>query len=349
MKAVVFAGAGKVRIDEVAEPHVEGPHDAVVKVARAAICASDLHLIHGKTPGMPEGGVIGHEFVGVVTEVGDEVRSHQAGDRVLGSFLIACGRCASCERRRFNFCKDRRALGFGPITGDLAGSQAEFVRVPDADINLLSLGEFATLSDEQALFGGDILATGFYAAALSQIEPDDTVVIVGGGPVGVFCAAAARRLSERVLLLDADPERAAFAHDRMGLDALDVSASDPQVVVAGRTGGDMAAVAIDAVGSIPAFKTAMKCLAEGGTLTVVGVYGPERYELPMGVAWIRGMDIRFAGMANVHAHWVDALESTAAGVVDPTVIITHRLPLEQAPEGYELFESRAAMKVVLIP
>jgi threonine dehydrogenase-like Zn-dependent dehydrogenase len=350
MRAVVFAGPGAVRMDDIPQPQVEDPGDAVVKVTRAAICASDLHVISGKTPGMPEGGVIGHEFVGVVTEAGSGVTDHAAGDRVLGSFLIACGSCGPCARRRFNFCTHRRAIGFGPITGDLAGSQADYVRIPDADVNLKSLdGEFAELDDERALFAGDILATGFYAAALSDVAPDDNVVVVGAGPVGVFCAAAALRLTPHVIVLDTDSQRVAFAREQMNLDARDVSQAQPQAVVAGHTGGEMAMVAIDAVGSIPALKTAMRCVADGGRVTVVGVYGAERYELPMGVAWIRGLDLRFAGMANVHAHWHDALASTLAKEVDPTAIITHRLPLEDAPEGYELFESRRAMKVVLIP
>ncbi|MGH8574893.1 MAG: zinc-binding dehydrogenase [Gammaproteobacteria bacterium] len=199
------------------------------------------------------------------------------------------------------------------------------------------------------MFAGDILATGFYAASMAEIEKGDTVVVVGAGPVGAFCAAASRRYTDDVLVLDTDPARVAFASDVMGLNAIDVSSEDPQGAVAVATKGEMAAVSMDAVGSIPAFKTAMKCVAEGGRIAVVGVYGPERYELPMGMSWFRGLDIRFAGMANVQAHWREALESTAAGDLDPTAIITHRLPLDDAAEGYELFESRAAMKVVLTP
>lgn len=351
MRAVVFAGDGAVRVDEVAEPSVQEDRDAIVAIRKTAICGSDLHLLDGKTPGMRQGGVIGHEFIGTITELGERVIKHHEDTRVLGSFLIACGECHHCNARRFNFCINRRALGLGTLTGDLDGAQAEYVRIPNADVNLRPLsGGLAGLSDEEALFGGDILATGFYAAALSEIQRGDIVAVMGAGPVGLFCAAAARRFSpSKVIVLDQDPTRVVFARETMGLEAIDVSDSEAQAEVAAATEGKMADVAMDAVGAIPALKSAMKCIRDGGRLTVVGVYGTERYELPMGVAWVRGIDFRFAGMANVHAHWDDALLSVAKGEIDPTKAITHRLPLEDAEEGYELFRSRRAMKVVLDP
>ena len=349
MRAVVYSGPGAVRVDEVPAPAILDPGDAIVAVRKTAICASDLHLLHGKTPGMREGGVIGHEFVGIITELGDGVNKHHDGTRVLGSFLIACGRCAPCLKRNFNFCKERRALGLGPMTGDLDGAQAELVRVPNADLNLRALGGgLAGLSDEDALFGGDILATGFYAASLGEIEADDTVAVVGAGPVGIFCALAAKRGARRVLVLDTDPSRVAFAVSQ-GLEALDVSSGDPMAMLNGATEGAMADVAFDAVGNVEACKTAMKCVREGGRVVVVGVYGSERMDLHMGMSWLRGLDIRFSGMANVHAHWEQALLAVAKGELDPTAIITHRLPLEEAERGYELFEAREAMKVVLTP
>ena len=351
MRAVVFAEGGSVRVDDVPRPALQEPGDAIVAIRKTAICGSDLHLLDGKTPGMRPGGVIGHEFIGTVAELGDNVIKHYEDTRVLGSFLIACGECRHCVARRFNFCSERRALGLGTLTGDLDGAQAEYVRVPRADVNLRSLsGGLSGLSDEEALFGGDILATGFYAATLSEIARDDVVVVIGAGPVGLFCAAAALRFNpSKVLVLDRDPERVRFAREQMGLEAIDVSSADPQAEVAGATGGKMADVALDAVGLIDAVKTGMKCVRDGGRVTVVGVYGLERYELPMGVAWVRGIDLRFAGMANVHAHWDDALLSVAKGQIDPTKAITHRLPLDDAVEGYELFKNREAMKVVLTP
>lgn len=347
----MFAEGGSVRIDDIDRPTIQDDRDAIVAVRKTAICGSDLHLLDGKTPGMRPGGVIGHEFVGTVAELGNKVIKHYEDTRVLGSFLIACGDCRHCIAKRFNFCTSRRALGLGTLTGDLDGAQAEYVRVPNADVNLRSLsGGLSGLSDEEALFGGDILATGFYAAALSEIARDDIVVVIGAGPVGLFCAAAAAKFNpSKVLVLDRDPARVAFARDQMGFDAIDVSAADPQAEVAGATDGKMADIALDAVGVVDAVKTGMKCVRDGGRVTVVGVYGMERYELPMGVAWVRGIDLRFAGMANVHAHWDDALLSVAKGQLDPTKAITHRLPLDDAVEGYELFKSREAMKVVLTP
>lgn len=351
MRAVVYADGGSVRVDDVPVPIIQEPTDAIVAVRKSAICGSDLHLLDGKTPGMRPGGVIGHEFVGTITEMGDKVIKHYEDTRVLGSFLIACGDCRHCAARRFNFCVNRRALGLGTLTGDLDGAQAELVRVPNADLNLRSIsGGLSGLSDEETLFGGDILATGFYAASLSDIQRDDVVVVIGAGPVGLFCAAAAARFSpSKVIVLDRDPTRVAFARDKMGLQAIDISEIDPSAEVAGATEGRMADIAIDAVGVVDAVKSGMKCVRDGGRVTVVGVYGTERYELPMGIAWVRGIDLRFAGMANVQAHWDDALLSVAKGQLDPTKAITHRLPLEDAVEGYELFKSRAAMKVVLTP
>ena len=350
MRAVVFTGSG-VKVDEVPDAKVQEPGDALVAVKKTSICASDLHLLSGKTPGMREGGVIGHEFVGQILELGTAVSRHHEDTRVLGSFLIACGTCAACIARRFNHCSNRRALGLGQLVGDLDGAQAELVRVPDADVNLRTLsGGLAGLSDEEALFGGDVLATGFYAAALAGIERDETVVVIGAGPVGMFCAAAAKRRDpKRVLVLDVDKARVKFAKEKLGLEAIDVSKTEAQNAVAGATDGAMADVAIEAVGSIDALKSAMKCVRDGGRITVIGVYGTERYEMPMGRVWVRGLDLRFSGMANVQGHWEDALLAAAKGDLDPTAIITHRIPLDEAEKGYGLFSSRKATKVVMTP
>lgn len=345
----MFASGG-VEIAEVPEPKVLAPDDAVVEVSLSAICGSDLHLLDGKTPGMREGGVIGHEFVGHVIEAGSDAGAHPEGTRVIGSFLIACGACAPCRARRFNHCTERRALGLGTLTGDLDGAQAEKVRVPVADVNLTALtGAFADIPDEQAIFCGDVLATGTYAAHLAEASPGDTVVVIGAGPVGLLCAASVGARGARALVLDADPRRVEFARERMDLEALDVSEADAGDVVAEATGGTMAAATIEAVGHVSAFRSAMRTTANGGRVVIVGVYGSERYELPMGMAWIRGLDLRFSGMANVQAHWIDALEQVASGAIDPTATVTHRMSLDDAVEGYRLFAAREAMKVLLVP
>jgi threonine dehydrogenase-like Zn-dependent dehydrogenase len=348
VKAVVYAGPGEVRVDDVPEPRVMDEDDAIVAVETTAICGSDLHVVGGKTPGMRIGGVLGHEFVGVVRDAGRDVGRHRPGDRVLGSFLISCGACRACAGEKFNFCSRRRALGLGALAGDLDGAQAELIRVPTADLNLLSLGP--SVDNERALFCGDILATGFYAAALAGIDSSERVVVMGAGAVGLCCALAVTRLRpEHLIVCDADATRAAFAGSRLGFDVIDASAQDAPEAVAGWTDGAMADVVIEAVGAVAALKTALRCARDGGRIVVVGVYGRERYDLPMGVAWIRGLDLRFSGMANVHAHWNDALDAVARNEIDPTSLITHRLPLDQAPRGYELFRDRRAVKVLMTP
>ncbi|HEV2756600.1 MAG TPA: alcohol dehydrogenase catalytic domain-containing protein [Actinomycetota bacterium] len=348
MRAVVYAGPGRVAVEDVPAPRVEEPGDAVVEVSKTAICGSDLHLLDGKTPGMQPGSVIGHEFTGTVTAAGAGVTSVREGDFVLGSFLIACGECLQCRSLRFNFCLRRRALGLGSLTGDLAGAQAERVRVPLADVNLRRLPEAASgNAEERVLFAGDILATGFYAAALGEVAPGETVAVIGGGPVGLFCALAARTAGARAVVVEADEARAEFARRTYGLETV-AAGPDAAAGLAEATGG-LADVVVEAVGAPPAFKSALRSARDGGRIVVVGVYGAERYDLPMGMAWVRGLQVRFAGMANVQAHWGAALEAVAAGAFDPAAIVTHRMPLEEAERGYELFAAREAMKVVMTP
>lgn len=342
MRAVVYAGPGRVEVDDVPVPEVSEPGDAVVKVSRTAICGSDLHLLDGKTPGMREGAVIGHEFVGAVTAAGGAAGVDE-GRQVLGSFLIACGSCLHCRLGRFNFCERRRALGLGTLAGDLDGAQAEYVRVPNARLNLKILPDGDDAAAERVLFAGDILATGFYAASLADVRRGETAVVVGAGPVGLFCALACRAGGATVIVLDTDENRREFARTTYGLDA--VGDQDAAREVLGR----LADVAIDAVGAVPALKTAMRCARDGGRVVVVGVYGAERYDMPIGMSWVRGLQIRFTGMANVQAHWDTALAEVGRGSFDPSAIITHRLPLDEAPKGYELFAAREAMKVVMAP
>ena len=337
-------------VDDVPAPAVDEPGDVVVEVARTAICGSDLHLLHGKTPGMAPGSVIGHEFTGRVSEAGRSVTAVREGDLVLGSFLIACGACAACKGMRFNFCERRRALGLGSLTGDLDGAQAEYVRVPLADVNLKRLPpDLDDAAQERVLFAGDILATGFYAAALAGVAPGETVAVIGAGPVGLFCALAARTAGARALVVDTDPGRAAFAREQYDLEAVvALPESDVSVSVAEVT-GSLADVVVEAVGAPAAFKTSLRCTRDGGRVVIVGVYGAERYDLPMGMVWVRGLQLRFAGMANVQAHWDATLDAVARGAFDPTKVITHRLSLEEAEKGYELFAAREAMKVVMTP
>ncbi|HJP66124.1 MAG TPA: zinc-binding dehydrogenase, partial [Actinomycetota bacterium] len=229
----------------------------------------------------------------------------------------------------------------------LGGGQAERVRVPDADWNLLSVPE--ELTDEQALFLGDILTTGYYGAAIASIRPSDTVAVVGAGPVGFFAIQAARaRGAERVVALDLESDRLKLA-EHVGAVPLNVTERNPQMALSEMTGGRGADVVIEAVGSVPAFETAVEVVRRGGTVSVVGVYSIEQVEVPLGVYWARGLRLHFSGLCPVHAWWDEAMEAVRGGLIDPIPIISHRLPLAEAATGYELFAARKATKVVLEP
>ena len=345
MRAVVYRDVGRVEVAEVPDPRLEEPTDAIVRVSISAICCSDLHFVHGKAPLEP-GETIGHEAVGVVEAVGDGVERFAPGDRVVVSFVIACGSCWFCRSGQTQLCEDFRNLGAGIFGGSLGGAQAELVRVPVADVNLLRVPE--EVEDERALFVGDVLSTGVYAAGIAGISPGDTVAVVGAGPVGFFAIQAARRAGGEVLALDLEPERLALA-ERVGAVPIDVSARNAQTAVDERTGGRGADVAIDAVGSAPAFERTLDIVRRGGTVVVVGMYTSETVEAQVGVWWTRALDLRFAGICPVHAWWGRALEAVRDGSIDPLPIVSHRLALQDAELGYELFDTRRATKVLLRP
>lgn len=346
MKAVVYQDVRTVTVDDVPDPSIEDPGDAVVRVTAAAICGSDLHFFNGKAPLMP-GDTIGHEAVGVVEEVGSAVGRWKAGDRVVVSFDIVCGDCWYCRKGQSSLCEDFRNLGAGPFGGGLGGAQAELVRVPHADTNLLAIPE--GIDDERALFVGDILTTAYYGAAIADIGPEDTVAVVGAGPVGFFCAQAARLHGARqVLALDMEPDRLAAA-EAIGAVPINVKERNPQMAVAGATEGRGADVVLEAVGSVPAFETAVEVVRRGGTVAVVGMYVTEQVEIPLGVYWTRMLRIQFSGICPIHAWWDRAMAAVADGSIDPLPIISHRMPLADAARGYELFDAREATKVVLLP
>src|SRR5580700_12062619 len=197
MRALVFQDFGVVEMVDVPKPGIEEAGDALVRVTTTAICGSDLHIVHGRIPGMSPGSTLGHEFIGVVDQVGSAVKKFAAGDRVLASFIVPCGTCWYCERRLFNRCPDLRVFGYGAFLGDLNGGQAEYVRIPNADICLHTLG--GDLSDEQALFAGDILSTAYDGAALANIRPGDCVVVQGCGPVGLMALQVVQSFSPSVV------------------------------------------------------------------------------------------------------------------------------------------------------
>lgn len=346
MRAVVFSEVGQVVVREVPDAVVEDPRDAVVRVTRAAICGSDLHFLHGKAP-LDPGATMGHEAVGVVEQVGSGVERFRPGDRVVVAFDIACGGCWFCRRGQTQLCDDFRNLGAGIFGGDLGGAQAEMVRVPAADVNLLGLPD--DVQDERALFVGDVLTTGVYAAGIAGIHSGDTAAVIGAGPVGFFASQAARAAGAgTVVVLDQDPARLDAAA-RVGAIPVNITERNAVMALAERTDGRGADVVIEAVGHPTAFASAIDVVRRGGIVTVIGMYTSESVEIPIGIWWTRALDVRFGGLCPVHAWWQRALADVTAGRIDPLPIVSHRLPLDEAPLGYRLFDERRATKVVLTP
>jgi 2-desacetyl-2-hydroxyethyl bacteriochlorophyllide A dehydrogenase len=346
MRAVVFCGDGVVEVDEVDEPVIVDGGDAIVRVRLAGICGTDLHVLHGEVP-MDPGSILGHEAVGVVEGVGSDVRTVRPGDRVVASFQIACGTCWFCRSGQTGLCDEHRMLGGGPFGGDLQGAQAGFVRVPIADVNLLPVPD--GIDDEAAVFVGDVLTTGVYAASLGAAAPDDVVAVIGAGPVG---ACVTRALladgARRVFVLDREPARLA-AVAALGVTPVDVGATNAEMVLARATDGRGADVVIDAVGATDAYTSAVEIVRRGGRVVIVGVYSSQRVELQLGSTWVRGISLVFAGETPVQAVWKTTVDRIAAGALDPAPLISHRLPIVDAARGYDLFDRRVATKVVLDP
>jgi threonine dehydrogenase-like Zn-dependent dehydrogenase len=346
VRAVVFEAAGSVRVDEVPDPVVGEPTDAVVRVTLSAICGSDLHFFHLKAPVAP-GDVLGHEAVGVVESVGAGVSRFSPGQRVVVAFDIACGACWFCERGQTQLCERSAVLGAGTFGGDLPGAQAERVRVPWADTNLMAIP--AGVDDDHALFVGDILTTAVYAASLAAPASDDVVAVMGMGPVGLLCVQALRAVgAATVLALDRESVRLALAADA-GAVPIHIGERNPQSAVEEATEGRGADVVLDAVGHPDAYRSAVSVVRRGGRVVVVGVYTGETVDLQLGVYWARALEIRFTGTCPVHAWWERAMDLVVTGVIDPTPLISHRLSLDDAPAGYELFDRREATKVLLTP
>jgi threonine dehydrogenase-like Zn-dependent dehydrogenase len=298
VKAVVFEDIDRVALEEVPEPTIEEPGDAIVRITAAGICGSDLHFLHGKAPLSP-GDTIGHEGVGVVEEVGSEVRRFGPGARVVIAFDIVCGDCWYCRHGQTALCEDFQMLGGGAFGGNLLGAQAERVRVPSADVNLLPIPD--GMEDERALFVGDILTTGYYGTAIADIQPGDTVVVVGAGPVGFFCIQAARlHGAGEVLALDMEADRLALA-EKVGATPINVKEQNPQMAVSDLTEGRGADVVIEAVGNESAFQNAVEAVRRGGTISVVGMFVSEVVPIPLGFYWSRALRLQFAGICPIHA------------------------------------------------
>lgn len=347
MRALTFADIGRVEMADVPRPAVEEPGDALIRVTTTAICGSDLHVVNGRIPGMTPGSILGHEFAGIVEDCGSEVRSVKPGDRVLASFTIPCGACWFCRRRLFSRCPDQRVFGYGMFLGDLNGGQAEYVRVPNADLCLRTID--SSLSDEKVLFAGDIFTTGYDCAVEARIEEGDVVVVQGCGPVGLMAVQAARAFKPSVIYaVDTVAQRLEMAQ---GFGAVPVDAAAVHVPshIQDHTDGRGADVLLECVGAIPALTGAIDVVRAGGRISVIGVYSEPEMEFPLNLTFVKAIDLKFCGTANIVGRWDDALALITSGAADPASIISHRLPLDDAVRGYELFASREAMKVVLTP
>ncbi len=344
MRAVTFQAPGEVLVEEVPEPELVDPTDAIVRIEASGVCGSDLHIYHGRVKIEP-GFTIGHEYVGTVTAVGEEVRNVAVGDRVLGCFQTACGHCFFCRRGLFHKCDSSRTFGHGAALGSLQGTQADSALVPSADLVLRKVP--AGMSDETALFAGDVMGTGYHAAVESGLQPGDSAAVLGLGPVGLCAVQAALAVgAAHVIAVDTVPERLQMAAS-FGAKAVHLTEEDPRAAVRELTEGRGVDACIDAVGDPRALELAIRLTRKCGTIQTIGVYA-ERCEVHMGLFWIKALKM-CSGHANVIGHVDQVLELMSSGRLDPSPLVTHHMSLEDAPEAYALYDRREALKIVLQP
>src|SRR5665213_1322953 len=390
MKAVCWMGKSKVETLEVPDPVLLNPHDAIIKVTKTAICGSDLHLFDGFIPTMEQGDVLGHEFMGIVEEVGKEVTNLKRGDRVVVPFTIACGNCLFCKQKMWSACDNTNPnahlmeglygysgsalFGYSHMMGGYAGGQAQYVRVPFANVGPLKIE--SDLPDEKVLFLSDIFPTGYMAAENAQIQEGDAVAVWGCGPVGQFAIASAYMLGAgRVIAIDRLPERLEMARS-IGAITVDYSEEDVSVLTALKdlTGGIGPDSAIDAVGLEAHFadlqgvydkiktalmletdrpgvlRQAIQAVRKGGTLSIPGVYGGVLDKVPFGAAFGKGITMKM-GQTHMHKYMKPLLERVEKGQIDPSYIISHRITLDEAPEMYKVWRDKKekVTKIVIDP
>jgi threonine dehydrogenase-like Zn-dependent dehydrogenase len=389
MKAICWYDKQTVRVEQVPDPTILNPRDAIVKVSSTAICGSDLHLYNGYVPTMQKGDILGHEFMGEVVELGDMVKNLRVGDRVVVPFPIACGHCFSCERGLFSLCENSNPnawmaeklwghspagiFGYSHMLGGYAGGQAEYARVPFADVGPFKIPD--GLSDEKVLFLSDIFPTGYMAAENCQIQRGDTVAVWGCGPVGQFAIKSAYLLgAERVIAIDRFPERLRMAREQGGAETIHYEEVDIYEALKEMSGGRGPDACIDAVGMEAhapgvvgaydrakqammletdrphALREAIMACRNGGTVSVAGVYGGFIDKFPFGSVMNRSLTIK-TGQAHVQRYTRPLLDRIQKGEIDPSFVITHRMRLEDAPAGYEIFKHKqeGCIKVVLKP
>jgi alcohol dehydrogenase len=344
MRAVTFQAPGEVRVEDKPAPELAAADDALVRVEASGICGSDLHIFHGRVP-VEKGFTIGHEFVGTVLAAGEDVERVAAGDRVLGCFHTACATCAPCLRGDYHRCDDGRTFGHGSHLGDLQGAQAEQLLVPRANLTLRRVPE--GMSDEVALFAGDVMGTGYHSVAHAGMRSGDTVAVLGLGPVGL-CAvqAALAGGATTVFAIDSVEQRLGMARE-FGATAVHLSEEEPKKVVRAATGGRGVDVVVDAVGDPGPLAMAVSLCRDAGVVSGIGAYAGKG-EVPLGLAWLKGLDLRL-GLANVIAHVDRVLALLEAGKLDPAPLVTHRMKLDEAAAAYALYDNREALKIVLTP
>ena len=388
MKALVFHGKMDVRVENVPDPQILNPGDAIVEITRTAICGSDLHLYHGLMPTMEAGDILGHEFMGEVVEVGSAVKNLRKGDRVVVPFTISCGSCFHCKRDEHSLCDNSNTnptlaeaaygfataglFGYSHLLGGYAGGQAEFVRVPFADVGCLKVPD--SVSDEKALFLSDIFPTGYQAAENAAIREGDSVAVWGCGPVGLFTIKSAQMFDpEKVIAIDGVDERLELAR-KIGAVTVDYRTENPLVRIPELTGGRGADACIDAVGMEShgrgpgaiydkakhllrmqtdrpnVLRQAIQTCRKGGTVSVPGVYGGGIDKLNFGAAFGKGLTFKM-GQTHVQKYMKPLLEKIVNNEIDPTFLITHRDSLLDAADSYERFSQMndRCIKVVLNP
>src|SRR6266571_623828 len=345
MKAAVYQGEGEVQVTDVPKPSITGASEALVKVTLGAICGSDLHIYHGNIPISP-GKVLGHEFVGVVEDIGSEVKRFKPGDRVVSSFFTSCGVCAYCRKGWFNQCTSKATFGFGEYYGDLGGGQSEFVVVPLADHSMEPIP--SDMTDEQAIFVGDILATGYFGAERAEIKPGDAVAVIGAGPVGLMATMCAQLFGPaRTYVVDMVDSRLEIAQELGGI-PINAKEVHPVQAIERATGGIGADSSIECVGLLPAVDTAIHVVRGGGTISMVGVPSAVQADFPYLRMWLKSLTFR-AGWCNVQRYMAPLLDLIAAGRLHPEKIISHRMKLDEAEEAYRMFDAREATKIILTP
>jgi alcohol dehydrogenase len=343
VKAVVLRAPGDVGVDDVRDPRVLEPDDAIVAVSATAICGADLFPFHGLTPGFEPGTVLGHEFAGEVVEVGPGVQRVRPGQRVVNASMISDGTCPSCRAGRVTQCRGRSLFGYSGVYPRLDGGQADLVRVPQADRALRVLPD--EVSDEAAVFLADVLPTGFASVVRGGVSADDTVVVVGCGPVGLVALLLSASLAGRLIAVDGVPARRELAAE-LGAEAIAPEAA--AAFVAEATDGLGADVVIEAAGSPGGLDASLRLARGRGMVSVVGAHFEPDYPLDNALMFERELTVRFS-IGDPTADGDALLARLASGEVDPTPIVTHRLPLSEAAEAYRLFDSREATKVVLSP